>query len=61
MTLEITKKQRVLLLESLSTRMQRIEEMIKIYKGDEQMEEVYSKEFLDVEYLRQMIINTNNQ
>jgi len=61
MTLEITKKQRVLLLESLSTRMQRIEEMIKIYEGDEKMEELYSQEFLDVEYLRQMIINTNNQ
>jgi len=61
MTLQITDRQRALLLESLTTRMQRIEEMIRIYKGDEQMEEVYSKEFLDVEYLRQMIINTNNQ
>jgi hypothetical protein len=61
MTIEITKKQRVLLLESLFNRMQRIEEMIKIYEGDEKMEELYSQEFLDVEYLRQMISNTNNQ
>ena len=61
MTLKITEKQRVLLLESLSTRMQRIEEMIRIFKDDEKMEEVYSQEFLDVESLRQMISNTNNQ
>jgi len=60
MTLEITEKQRTLLLESLSTRMQRIEEMIRIYEGDEKMEELYSQEFLDVESLRQIVINTNN-
>ena len=57
MTLEITEKQRALLLESLTTRMQRIEEMIKIYEGDEKMEELYSQEFLDVESLRHTIAN----
>jgi hypothetical protein len=40
--------------------MQRIEEMIRIYEGDEKMEELYSQEFLDVESLRQIVINTNN-
>jgi hypothetical protein len=40
--------------------MQRIEKMIKIYEGDEKMEEIYSKEFLDVESLRQIVVNTNN-
>jgi hypothetical protein len=60
MTLEITNKQRTLLLDSLTTRMQRIEVMIRIYKGDEKMEEAYSQEFLDVEYLRQTIINIGN-
>ena len=61
MTLEITEKQRVLLLESLTTRMQGVEEMVSIYEGDEKMEELYSQEFLDVEYLRQIISNINNQ
>lgn len=60
MTLQITDRQRTLLLDALTTRMQRIEEMIKIYKDDEQMEEAYSQEFLDVESLRQTVINTNN-
>ena len=60
MTLEITNRQRTLLLESLTTRMQRIEEMIRIFEGDAQMEEEYITEFLDVEHLRGMITNTVN-
>lgn len=60
MTLQITDRQRTLLLDALTTRMQRIEDMIRIFKDDEQMEEAYSKEFLDVESLRQTVIDTNN-
>ena len=60
MTLQITDRQRAILLDALTTRMQRIEKMIKIYEGDEKMEEAYSQEFLDVESLRQIVVNTNN-
>jgi hypothetical protein len=60
MTLEITNLQRVLLLESLSTRLQRIEEMIRIFKDDQDTVKVYEQEFLDVEHLRQTILNPNN-
>jgi hypothetical protein len=57
MTLEITEKQRALLLDALTTRMQRIEKMVKIYDEDEKMELVYTQEFLDVESLRQIVNN----
>jgi hypothetical protein len=60
MTLQITEKQRALLLDALTTRMQRIEKMVKIYDEDEKMELVYTQEYLDVESLRQIVVNTNN-
>ena len=61
MTLEITKAQAHLLLTALGTRRQRIDNMVDICKDDPKTVAIYQKESLDVEILRQMIENTNNQ
>lgn len=60
MTLNFTAKQQALLLDSLHTRLQRIDQMIRMFSEDrdekaKRMAEVYSQEYLDIEYLLQMI------
>lgn len=60
MTFIFTQKQQALLLDSLHTRLQRIDQMIRLFNEDrdekaKRMAEVYSQEYLDVEYLLQMI------
>ena len=64
MTLEFTQKQQVLLLDALHTRLQRIDQMIRLFEEDrdtraQNMAEVYSQEYMDVEYLLQMIDRGN--
>ena len=56
---ELNDRQISILRTALDTRLQRIEEMIKLFqepgtKNGEWMEEQYCKESLDVEYLQQM-------
>ena len=59
--LEFNDHQISLLKTALDTRLQRINEMIKLFEGkdtsdrDKWMEEQYCKERLDVEYLQQII------
>ena len=65
MTLNFTQKQQALLLDSLHTRLQRIDQMIRLFEEDrddkaKRMAEVYSQEYLDVEYLLHMISRANN-
>jgi hypothetical protein len=60
MTLEFTQNQQALLVDSLHTRLQRIDQMIRLFEEDRddkarRMAEVYSQEYLDVEYLLHMI------
>ena len=60
MTLNFTAKQQALILDSLHTRLQRIDQMIRLFEEDRDdkakyMTEVYSQEYLDIEYLLQMI------
>ncbi len=59
---ELTDRQLELLRTALDTRLQRIEEMIKLFqepgtKNGKWMEEQYCQESLDVEYLQQMLAN----
>ena len=54
MTLEFTQNQQALLIDSLHTRLQRIDQMIRLFEEDRddkarRMAEVYSQEYLDVE------------
>jgi hypothetical protein len=65
MTLEFTQNQQALLIDSLHTRLQRIDQMIRLFEEDRddkarRMAEVYSQEYLDVEYLLHMISRANN-
>ena len=65
MTLEFTQNQQALLIDSLHTRLQRIDQMIRLFEEDrddkaKRMAEVYSQEYLDVEYLLHMISRANN-
>jgi hypothetical protein len=60
MTLEFTSNQQALILDALHTRLQRIDQMIRLFEEDndskaERMIEVYSQEYIDVEYLLQMV------
>ena len=60
MTLEFTSNQQALLLDALHTRLQRIDQMIRLFEEDrdtraKNMAEVYSEEYMDVEYLLQMV------
>jgi hypothetical protein len=60
MTLEFTQNQQALLIDALHTRLQRIDQMIRLFEEDRddkarRMAEVYSQEYLDVEYLLHMI------
>lgn len=60
MTLEFTQNQQALLVDALHTRLQRIDQMIRLFEEDRddkarRMAEVYSQEYLDVEYLLHMI------
>jgi hypothetical protein len=60
MTLEFTSNQQALLLDALRTRLQRIDQMIRLFEEDndskaKRMIEVYSQEYIDVEYLLQMV------
>ena len=60
MTLEFTSNQQALLVDALHTRLQRIDQMIRLFEEDRddkarRMAEVYSQEYLDVEYMLQMI------
>ena len=64
MTLEFTSNQQALLLDALHTRLQRIDQMIRLFEEDndskaKRMIEVYSQEYIDVEYLLQMIDRGN--
>ena len=58
---ELNDSQIGLIRTALDTRLQRIEEMIKLFqdgtKNGEWMEEQYCKESFDVEYLQQMLSN----
>ena len=65
MTLEFTQNQQALLIDALHTRLQRIDQMIRLFEEDrdekaKRMAEVYSQEYLDVEYLLHMISRANN-
>jgi hypothetical protein len=65
MTLEFTQNQQALLIDALHTRLQRIDQMIRLFEEDRddkarRMAEVYSQEYLDVEYLLHMISRANN-
>lgn len=65
MTLEFTQNQQALLIDSLHTRLQRIDQMIRLFEEDRddkarRMAEVYSQEYLDVEYLLHIISRANN-
>ena len=65
MTLEFTQNQQALLIDSLHTRLQRIDQMIRLFEEDrdekaKRMADVYSQEYLDVEYLLHMISRANN-
>lgn len=60
MTLEFTQNQQAVLLDALHTRLQRIDQMIALFQEDndskaKRMAEVYSQEYMDVEYLIQMV------
>ena len=60
MTLEFTSNQQALILDALHTRLQRIDQMIRLFEEDhdskaKSMIEVYSQEYIDVEYLLQMV------
>jgi hypothetical protein len=60
MILEFTSNQQALLLDALHTRLQRIDQMIRLFEEDNdskarRMAEVYSQEYIDVEYLLQMV------
>jgi len=60
MTLEFTQNQQALLLDALHTRLQRIDQMIRLFEEDndsraKRMAEVYSQEYMDVEYLLEII------
>jgi len=60
MTLEFTQKQRAILSDALHTRLQRIDQMIRLFEEDrdtkaKNMVEVYSQEYMDVEYLLQIV------
>jgi hypothetical protein len=60
MTLEFTQNQQALLSDALHTRLQRIAQMIRLFEEDndskaKRMIEVYSQEYIDVEYLLQMV------
>jgi hypothetical protein len=60
MTLEFTQNQQALLLDALHTRLQRIDQMIRLFEEDRdtrarRMAEVYSQEYMDVEYLLQIV------
>jgi hypothetical protein len=60
MTLEFTSNQQALILDALHTRLQRIDQMIRLFEEDndskaKRMIEVYSQEYMDVEYLLQMV------
>jgi hypothetical protein len=59
---ELNDRQISILRTALDTRLQRIEEMIKLFqepgtKGGDWMEEQYCQESFDVEYLQQMLAN----
>lgn len=65
MTLEFTQNQQALLIDSLHTRLQRIDQMIRLFEEDRddkarRMAEVYSQEYLDVEYLLHIISRANS-
>ena len=65
MTLEFTQNQQALLIDALHTRLQRIDQMIRLFEEDRddkarRMAEVYSQEYLDVEYLLHIISRANN-
>lgn len=59
--LEFSERQISLLKTALDTRLQRINEMIKLFgedtvnKNAKWMEEQYCKEYLDIEYIQQVI------
>ena len=60
MTLEFTQNQRALLSDALHTRLHRIDQMIRLFEEDrdtraKNMVKVYSQEYMDVEYLLQMV------
>ena len=60
MTLEFTSNQQAVLLDALHTRLQRIDQMIALFQEDndskaKRMAAVYSQEYMDVEYLIQMV------
>jgi len=60
MTLEFTQNQQAVLLDALHTRLQRIDQMIRLFEEDrdtraKRMVEAYSQEYMDVEYLIQMV------
>jgi hypothetical protein len=62
---ELNDLQLDLLRTALDTRLQRIEEMIKLFqepgtKNGDWMEERYCQESLDVEYLQQMLSNVRS-
>ena len=59
---ELNDRQISILRTALDTRLQRIEEMIKLFqepgtKGGDWMEEQYCQESFDVEYLQQVLSN----
>ena len=63
MTLKFTQKQQALLLDALHTRLHRIDQMIRLFEEDrdtraKNMVKVYSEEYMDVEYLLQMVERT---
>jgi len=63
MTLEFTQKQHALLSDALHTRLHRIDQMIRLFEEDrdtraKNMVKVYSEEYMDVEYLLQMVERT---
>jgi len=60
MTLEFTQNQQALLSDALHTRLHRIDQMIRLFEEDrdtraKNMVKVYSQEYMDVEYLLQMV------
>jgi len=63
MTLEFTQNQQALLSDALHTRLHRIDQMIRLFEEDrdtraKNMVKVYSEEYMDVEYLLQMVERT---